>query len=127
MSEESEQAARNNAAHKREDDLAFLSTYISTDAGYHGNKNADVLGRLLIDAHARLGELEHSLDAIKHYLENVVATKLHELRQLPGEVSELRDTLPLYAALRDRIAIVEKDLQSANVERLPEGVTRDLG
>ncbi len=89
MSEESEQAARNNAAHKREDDLAFLSTYISTDAGYHGNKNADVLGRLLIDAHARLGERDVVLDRIAASLEKVVAPKLHELRTLPERIAAL--------------------------------------
>ena len=127
MSEESEQAARNNAARKREDDLAYLSTYISTDAGATGQTNADVLGRLLIDAHARLDELALVMDRIANSLEKVVAPKLHDLRQLPREVEELRETLPLYAALRDRVDVIEKDLQSANVERLPEGTTRELG
>jgi len=93
MSEESEQAARNNAARKRDDDLAYLSTYISTDAGANGNQNADVLGRLLIDAHARLDDLHVVLDRIGASLEKVVAPKLHELRQLPETVGSLSERI----------------------------------
>ncbi len=110
------QEARNNAARTHEADLLACSSYVETDAGAEGQQNADVLGRLIVGAHARIAELEHVLDAIKHSLENVVAPKLHELRQLPETTS----------TLADRIAVIERDLQTANLERLPEGVTRTL-
>lgn len=120
------QEARNNAARTHEEDLLACSSYVETVPGATGQQNADVLGRLIVGAHARLDELERVLDAIKQSLENVVAPKLHELRQLPEQVEELRATLPLYAALRDRVEVIERDLQTANLERLPEGVTRTL-
>lgn len=130
MSEESEQAARNNAAHKREDDLAFLSTYISTDAGYHGNKNADVLGRLLIDAHARLGELDVVLDRIAASLEKVVAPKLHTLQQLPEKVDDLSVKIAGHGggitALTERLGRVESVVEKMDCGTLPEGTRRDI-
>ena len=119
--------ADKHAAAKRDEDLGYLSTYISTEAGATGQSNADVLGRLVTDAHARLSDLALVMDRIANSLEKVVAPKLHTLQQLPEEVAELRETLPLYAALRDRIAIVEKDLQTSICERLPDGTTRTLG
>ena len=123
--------ADKHAAAKRDEDLGYLSTYISTEAGATGQSNADVLGRLVTDAHARIVELESTLDAIKHSLENVVAPKLHELRQLPEKVDEqgvkISGLAGVIAAQMSRIAIIEDDLQGGNLPRLPEGVTRDLG
>lgn len=119
--------ADKHAAAKRDEDLGYLSTYISTEAGATGQSNADVLGRLVTDAHARLSDLALVMDRIANSLEKVVAPKLHTLQQLPEEVAELRETLPLYAALRDRIAIIEADLQGGNLPRLPDGTTRTLG
>ncbi len=76
--------ADNHAAAKRDEDLGYLSTYISTEAGATGQSNADVLGRLVTDAHARL------------------------------------------AVLEQRVEVIEADLQTANLPRLPDGVTRTL-
>lgn len=125
----------NTAAEERfEEDLLALRSYIETEEGRRDTTNAGVLGRLLLHAHTRLDVVEEELrktadvlGRIGNSLEQVVAPKLHELRQLPEEVAELRETLPLYAALRDRIAIIEADLQGGNLPRLPEGVKRELG
>jgi hypothetical protein len=118
----------NTAAEERfEEDCRALRSYIETEDGLRDMTNAGILGRLVLHAHARLDDLALVMDRIANSLEKVVAPKLHDLQQLPEEVAELRETLPLYAALRQRVEIVEKDLQGGNLERLPEGVTRELG
>ena len=106
--------ARNNAARRRDEDLAACAAYVETEAGATGQQNADVLGRLLIDAQARIDLLEKveadlraRLERIGTSLESVVSERLLDLRQ--------------------RVEVIEKDLQGANLPRLPEGVTRSLG
>lgn len=54
--------AQENADEKRQSDLDFLSTYISTERGATGQSNADVLGRLIVDAHRQLAELQATIE-----------------------------------------------------------------
>lgn len=121
------QEARNNAARARDEDLAACAAYVETDAGATGQQNADVLGRLLVDAHARLDELGQVMDRIAQSLENVVAPKLHDLQQLPEKVDEqgvkIAGVAGVMSALMERIATLEDEQRirmcqrDADVER----------
>jgi len=80
--------ARNNAARRRDEDLAACAAYVETEAGATGQQNADVLGRLLVDAQMRIDELEKveqelrtRLERIGNSLESVVSERLLDLRQ----------------------------------------------
>jgi hypothetical protein len=122
--------ARNNAARRRDEDLAACAAYVETEAGATGQQNADVLGRLLTDAQVRIDELERVLDAIKHSLENVVAGKLHELRQLPERVEaqgvKIAGLGGGVTALTERLARVESVVETMDCGTLPEGTRRDI-
>lgn len=131
------QEARNNAARKRDEDLAACAAYVETDAGATGQQNADVLGRLLVDAHARIAELEQRLDELTEIknrigqsLENVVAPKLHDLRQLPETVADLSVKIARHGggitALTERLGRVESVVEKMDCGTLPEGTRRDI-
>lgn len=122
--------ARNNAARRRDEDLAACAAYVETEAGATGQQNADVLGRLLTDAQVRIDELERVLDAIKHSLENVVAGKLHELRQLPEKFDDHGVKIARLGggvtALTERLARVESVVETMDCGVLPEGTRRNI-
>ncbi len=157
--------ARNNAARRHDEDLDACAAYVETEAGATGQQNADVLGRLIVGAHALLDEshehigkldarltamlaavqivergqtelreqvakLTETAELIKHSLEKVVAPKLHELRQLPEQVSDLRVICARQGGgiegLTARIKRVESVVEKMDCGTLPEGVKRDI-
>ncbi len=126
--------AQNNAARTHEEDLLACSSYVETDAGATGQQNADVLGRLIVGAHARLDEShEHigKLDARLTAMLAAVQIVERVERELRERLERIGDSLENVVSerlltLRQRVEIVEKDLQTSNPERLPEGVTRTL-
>jgi hypothetical protein len=147
--------AQNNAARTHEEDLLACSSYVETDAGAEGQQNADVLGRLIVGAHARLDEshehigkldarltamlaavqiververeLRERLERVGDSLENVVAARLLDLREKFDDhgVKIARQGGGI-EALTARIKRVEFVVETLDCGTLPEGVKRDI-
>jgi len=107
------QEARNNAARKHDEDLLACSSYVETDAGATGQQNADVLGRLIVDAHARLDEIEKRLDEIPEHIGKLDA-------RLTAMLAAIQIVERVERELRDKLGRVGDSLETVVAARLLE-------